>query len=128
MKVVIDEQKLINGFQKLTDKFLADLKEYAEKWWENEEIPDWMSSGIVEWVDAVDKINITHLQVRKDDIGSNYYISVDAILDSKVRFDIDEILQHITYLIIKRMFGLRSGNQVIMISDNIELKDSNPQW
>ena len=128
MKVVIDEKKLINGFQKLTDKFLADLKEYAEKWWENEEIPDWMSSGIVEWVDAVDKINITHLQVRKDDIGSNYYISVDAILDSKVRFDIDEILQHITYLIIKRMFGLRSGNQVIMISDNIELKDNNPQW
>ena len=128
MKVVIDEQKLINGFQKLTDKFLADLKVYAEKWWENEEIPDWMSSGIVEWVDTVDKIKITHLQVRKDDIGSNYYISVDAILDSKVRFDIDEILQHITYLIIKRMFGLRSGNQVIMISDNIELKDSNPQW
>ena len=128
MKVVIDEKKLINGFQKLTDKFLADLKVYAEKWWENEEIPDWMSSGIVEWVDTVDKIKITHLQVRKDDIGSNYYISVDAILDSKVRFDIDEILQHITYLIIKRMFGLRSGNQVIMISDNIELKDSNPQW
>ena len=91
MKVVIDEQKLINGFQKLTDKFLEDLKEYAEKWYENEEIPDWMSSGIVEWVDAVDKINITHLQVRKDDIGSNYYISVDAILDSKVRFDIDEL-------------------------------------
>ena len=128
MKVVIDEQKLINGFQKLTDKFLADLKEYADKWYENEEIPDWMSSGIVEWVDAVDKIKITHLQVTKDDIGSNYYISVDAILDSKVRFDIDEILQHITYLIIKRMFGLRSGNQVIMISDNIELKDSNPQF
>ena len=128
MKVVIDEKKLINGFQKLTDKFLADLKEYAEKWWENEEIPDWMSSGIVEWVDDVDKINITHLQVRKDDIGSNYYISVDAILDSKVRFDIDEILQHITYLIIKRMFGLRSGNQVIMISDNIELKDKDPQF
>lgn len=128
MKVVIDEQKLINGFQKLTDKFLDDLKVYADKWYENEEIPDWMSTGIVEWVDAVDKINITHLQVRKDDIGSNYYISVDAILDSKVRFDIDEILQHISYLIIKRMFGLRSGNQVIMISDNIELKDSNPQW
>ena len=128
MKVVIDEKKLINGFQKLTDKFLADLKEYAEKWWENEEIPDWMSSGIVEWVDAVDKIKITHLQVTKDDIGSNYYISVDAILDSKVRFDIDEILQHITYLILKRMFGLRSGNQVIMISDKIELKDNNPQW
>ena len=128
MKVVIDEEKLINGFQKLTDKFLADLKEYADKWYENEEIPDWMSSGIVEWVDAVDKIKITHLQVRKDDIGSNYYISVDAILDSKVRFDIDEILQHISYLIIKRMFGLRSGNQVIMISDNIELKDNNPQW
>jgi hypothetical protein len=128
MKVVIDEEKLINGFQKLTDKFLDDLKEYAEKWYENEEIPDWMSSGIVEWVDAVDKIKITHLQVRKDDIGSNYYISVDAILDSKVRFDINEILQHISYLIIKRMFGLRSGNQVIMISDNIELKDNNPQW
>ena len=128
MKVVIDEQKLINGFQKLTDKFLNDLKVYADKWYENEEIPDWMSTGIVEWVDAVDKIKITHLQVRKDDIGSNYYISVDTILDSKVRFDIDEILQHITYLIIKRMFGLRSGNQVIMISDNIELKDSNPQW
>ena len=128
MKVVIDEQKLINGFQKLTDKFLDDLKVYADKWYENEEIPDWMSTGIVEWVDAVDKINITHLQVRKDDIGSNYYISVDAILDSKVRFDIDEILQHISYLIIKRMFGLRSGNQVIMISDNIELKDINPQF
>ena len=128
MKVVIDEQKLIKGFQKLTDKYLAELKFYADKWYEDEDIPDWMSSGIVEWVDAVDKINITHLQVRKDDIGSNYYISVDAILDSKMRFDIDEILQHISYLLIKHMFGFRSGNQVIMISDKIELKDNNPQF
>ena len=128
MKVVIDEQKLIKGFQKLTDKYLAELKVYADKWYEDEDIPDWMSSGIVEWVDSVDKINITHLQVRKDDIGSNYYITVDAILDSKMRFDIDEILQHISYLLIKHMFGFRSGNQVIMISNNVELKNNNPQW
>lgn len=128
MKVSIDEQKLIKGFQKLTDKYLAELKVYADKWYEDEDIPDWMSSGIVEWVDAVDKINITHLQVRKDDIGSNYYITVDAILDSKMRFDIDEILQHISYLLIKHMFGFRSGNQVIMISNNVELKNNNPQW
>jgi uncharacterized protein YbcC (UPF0753/DUF2309 family) len=128
MKVVIDEEKLIKGFQKLTDKFLVDLKEYAEKWYEDEEIPDWMSTGIIEWVDAVDKIKITHLQVRKDDIGSTYYISVDAILDSVQRFDIDEILQHISYLIIKRMFGFRSGNTVIMISNNVELKNTDPQW
>lgn len=128
MKVSIDEQKLIKGFQKLTDKYLAELKVYADKWYEDEDIPDWMSSGIVEWVDAVDKINITHLQVRKDDIGSNYYITVDAILDSKMRFDIDEILQHISYLLIKHMFGFRSGNQVIMISNNVELKNNNPQF
>lgn len=128
MKVVIDEQKLIKGFQKLTDKYLAELKVYADKWYEDEDIPDWMSSGIVEWVDAVDKINITHLQVRKDDIGSTYYISVDAILDSKMRFDIDEILQHISYLLIKHMFGFRSGNQVIMISNNVDLKNNDPQW
>lgn len=128
MKVVIDEQKLIKGFQKLTDKYLAELKVYADKWYENEDIPDWMSSGIVEWVDSVDKINITHLQVRKDDIGSNYYITVDAILDSKMRFDIDEILQHISYLLIKHMFGFRSGNQVIMISNNVDLKNNDPQF
>ena len=128
MKVVIDEQKLIKGFQKLTDKYLAELKVYADKWYEDEDIPDWMSSGIVEWVDSVDKINITHLQVRKDDIGHNYYITVDAILDSVMRFDIDEILQHISYLIIKHMFGFRSGNQIIMISDNVELKNNNPQF
>lgn len=128
MKVVIDEQKLIKGFQKLTDKYLAELKVYADKWYEDEDIPDWMSSGIVEWVDSVDKINITHLQVRKDDIGHNYYITVDAILDSVMRFDIDEILQHISYLIIKHMFGFRSGNQVIMISNNVDLKNNDPQW
>lgn len=128
MKVVIDEQKLIKGFQKLTDKYLAELKVYADKWYEDEDIPDWMSSGIVEWVDSVDKINITHLQVRKDDIGSNYYITVDAILDSVMRFDIDEILQHISYLIIKHMFGFRSGNQVIMISNNVDLKNNDPQF
>lgn len=128
MKVVIDEQKLIKGFQKLTDKYLAELKVYADKWYENEDIPDWMSSGIVEWVDSVDKINITHLQVRKDDIGSNYYITVDTILDSKMRFDIDEILQHISYLLIKHMFGFRSGNQVIMISNNVDLKNNDPQF
>lgn len=128
MKVSIDEQKLIKGFQKLTDKYLAELKVYADKWYEDEDIPDWMSSGIVEWVDAVDKINITHLQVRKDDIGSNYYITVDAILDSKMRFDIDEILQHISYLLIKHMFGFRSGNQVIMISNNVDLKNNDPQF
>lgn len=128
MKVIIDEQKLIKGFQKLIDKNLGQLKMYAEKWYEHEDIPDWMSSNIVEWVDAIDKITITNLQVRKDDVGYNYYISVDAILDSKMRFDIDEILQHISYLIVKQMFGSMSGNQVIMISDNVELKDENPQW
>lgn len=128
MKVIVDEFKLKIGFQKLIDKSLGQLKMYAEKWYENEDIPDWMSSGIVEWVDAVDKITITNLQVRKDDIGYNYYISVDAILDSKMRFDIDEILQHISYMILKQMFGVKSGNQIVMISDNVELKDKNPQW
>ena len=128
MKVEIDKDRLTKGFQSMIDKSLSELKVYAEKWYEDEEIPDWMSTGIIEWVDAVDKIKITHLQVRKDDIGSTYYISVDAILDSVQRFDIDEILQHISYLIIKRMFGFRSGNTVIMISNNVELKNTDPQW
>lgn len=128
MKVDVDEQKLIKLFQKLTDKYLEDLKVFAEKWYEDEETPDWMSSSIVEWVDSVDKIIITHIQVRKDDIGHNYYITVDAILNSVMRFDIDEILQHISYMLIKKMFGFRSGNQIIMISDNVELKNNNPQW
>lgn len=128
MKVDVDEQKLIKLFQKLTDKYLEDLKVFAEKWYEDEETPDWMSSSIVEWVDSVDKIIITHIQVRKDDIGHNYYITVDAILNSVMRFDIDEILQHISYMLIKKMFGFRSGNQIIMISDNVELKNNNPQF
>ena len=128
MKVDVDEQKLIKLFQKLTDKYLEDLKVFAEKWYDDEETPDWMSSSIVEWVDSVDKIIITHIQVRKDDIGHNYYITVDAILNSVMRFDIDEILQHISYMLIKKMFGFRSGNQVIMISDNVELKNNDPQW
>ena len=128
MKVEVDKQKLIKLFQKLTDKYLEDLKVFAEKWYEDEETPDWMSSSIVEWVDSVDKIIITHIQVRKDDIGHNYYITVDAILNSVMRFDIDEILQHISYMLIKKMFGFRSGNQIIMISDNVELKNNNPQW
>ena len=128
MKVTIDEEKLKRGIQIMIDKSLSELKVYAEKWYDNEDIPDWMSSNIVEWVDAVDKITISNLQVRKDDIGYNYYISVDTILDSVMRFDIDEILQHISYLIQKRMFGLRSGNQIVMISDNVDLKNTNPQW
>lgn len=128
MKVDVDEQKLIKLFQKLTDKYLDELKVFAEKWYDDEETPDWMSSSIVEWVDSVDKIIITHIQVRKDDIGHNYYITVDAILNSVMRFDIDEILQHISYMLIKKMFGFRSGNQVIMISDNVELKNNDPQW
>jgi len=128
MKVEVDKQKLIKLFQKLTDKYLEDLKVFAEKWYEDEETPDWMSSSIVEWVDSVDKINITNLQVRKDDIGHNYYITVDAILNSVMRFDIDEILQHISYMLIKKMFGFRSGNQIIMISDNVDLKNNDPQW
>jgi len=128
MKVNIDTEKLKRGLQTMIDKSLSELKVYAEKWYDNEDIPDWMSSNIVEWVDSVDKITISNLQVRKDDIGYNYYISVDAILDSVMRFDIDEILQHISYLIQKRMFGIRSGNQIIMISDNVDLKNTNPQW
>lgn len=128
MKVEVDKQKLIKLFQKLTDKYLDELKVFAEKWYEDEETPDWMSSSIVEWVDSVDKIIITHIQVRKDDIGHNYYITVDAILNSVMRFDIDEILQHISYMLIKKMFGFRSGNQIIMISDNVELKNNDPQW
>ena len=90
MKVEIDKDRLTKGFQLMIDKSLSELKVYAEKWYEHEDIPDWMSSGIVEWVDAVDKINITNLQVRKDDIGNNFYVTVDAILDSIQRFDIDE--------------------------------------
>jgi len=128
MKVNIDTEKLKRGLQTMIDKSLSELKVYAEKWYDNEDIPDWMSSNIVEWVDSVDKITISNLQVRKDDIGYNYYISVDAILDSVMRFDIDEILQHISYLIQKRMFGIRSGNQIIMISGNVDLKNTNPQW
>ena len=128
MKVIVDEQKLIKLFQKLTDKYLDELKVFAEKWYDDEETPDWMSSSIVEWVDSVDKIIITHIQVRKDDIGHNYYITVDAILNSVMRFDIDEILQHISYMLIKKMFGFRSGNQIIMISDNVDLKNNDPQW
>jgi len=128
MKVIVNIEKLKRGLQTMIDKSLSELKVYAEKWYDNEDIPDWMSSNIVEWVDSVDKITISNLQVRKDDIGYNYYISVDAILDSVMRFDIDEILQHISYLIQKRMFGIRSGNQIIMISGNVDLKNTNPQW
>jgi len=128
MKVEIDKDRLTKGFQLMIDKSLSELKVYAEKWYEHEDIPDWMSSGIVEWVDAVDKINITNLQVRKDDIGNNFYVTVDAILDSIQRFDIDEILQHIRYMIQKKMFGKQSVHQIVMISDNIEMKNNNPQW
>jgi hypothetical protein len=128
MKVEIDKDRLTKGFQLMIDKSLSELKVYAEKWYEHEDIPDWMSSGIVEWVDAVDKINITNLQVRKDDIGNNFYVTVDAILDSIQRFDIDEILQHIRYMIQKKMFGKQSGHQIVMISDNVELKNTDPQW
>jgi hypothetical protein len=128
MKVEIDKNRLIKIFQKDINKCLESLKQYAEKWYLDEEIPDWISSNIVEWVDSVEKVTITNLQVRKDDIGNNFYITVDAVLDSVMRFDIDEILQHITYLMVSRMFGFRSGNQIIMISDNIDLKNTNPQW
>jgi hypothetical protein len=128
MKVEIDKDRLTKGFQSLIDKSLSELKVYADKWYEHEDIPNWMSPGIVEWVDAVDKINITNLQVRKDDIGNNFYVTVDAVLDSIQRFDIDEILQHISYMMQKKMFGIRSGHQIVMISDNVELKNTDPQW
>ena len=115
-------------FQKDIDKCLNTLKVNADDWYDNEEIPDWISVNIVEWVESVQKITITNLQVRKDDIGNNFYITVDAVLESVMRFDIDEILQHISYLMVSRMFGFRSGNQIIMISDNVDLSNTNPQW
>lgn len=128
MKVEVDKVRLIQVFQKDIDKCLNTLKVYADDWYDNEEIPDWISVNIVEWVESVQKITITNLQVRKDDIGNNFYITVDAVLESVMRFDIDEILQHISYLMVSRMFGFRSGNQIIMISDNIDLSNTNPQW
>ena len=128
MKVEVDKVRLTQVFQKDIDKCLNTLKVYADDWYDNEEIPDWMSVNIVEWVDSVQKITITNLQVRKDDIGNNFYITVDAVLESVMRFDIDEILQHISYLMVSRMFGFRSGNQIIMIIDNIDLSNTNPQW
>lgn len=128
MKVEVDKVRLTQVFQKDIDKCLNTLKVYADDWYDNEEIPDWISVNIVEWVESVQKITITNLQVRKDDIGNNFYITVDAVLESVMRFDIDEILQHISYLMVSRMFGFRSGNQIIMISDNIDLSNTNPQW
>jgi hypothetical protein len=128
MKVEVNKKLLTKIFQKDINKCLESLKEYAEKWYLDEEIPDWMSSNIVEWVDSVEKVTITNLQVRKDDIGNNFYITVDAVLNSAMRFDIDEILQHISYMMMTRMFGFRSGNQIIMISDNINLNNTNSDW
>ena len=128
MKVEVNKNLLTKIFQKDINKCLESLKEYAEKWYLDEEIPDWMSSNIVEWVDSVEKVTITNLQVRKDDIGNNFYITVDAVLNSAMRFDIDEILQHISYMMMTRMFGFRSGNQIIMISDNINLNNTNSDW
>jgi hypothetical protein len=128
MKVEVNKKLLTKIFQKDINKCLESLKEYAEKWYLDEEIPDWMSSNIVEWVDSVEKVTITNLQVRKDDVGNNFYITVDAVLNSAMRFDIDEILQHISYMMMTRMFGFRSGNQIIMISDNINLNNTNSDW
>lgn len=128
MKVEVNKKLLTKIFQKDINKCLDSLKEYAEKWYLDEEIPDWMSSNIVEWVDSVEKVTITNLQVRKDDVGNNFYITVDAVLNSAMRFDIDEILQHISYMMMTRMFGFRSGNQIIMISDNINLNNTNSDW
>lgn len=128
MKVEINKNRLIMIFQKDINKCLETLKQYAENWYLDEEIPDWMSSNIVEWVDSVEKVTITNLQVKKDDYGNYFYITVDAVLESVMRFDIEDILQHISYLMLTRMFGLRSGNQIILISDNIDLKNTNPQW
>ena len=128
MKVEINKTRLIKIFQKDINKCLETLKQYAENWYLDEEIPDWMSSNIVEWVDSVEKVTITNLQVKKDDYGNYFYITVDAVLESVMRFDIEDILQHISYLMLTRMFGLRSGNQIILISDNIDLKNTNPQW
>ena len=128
MKVEINKTRLIKIFQKDINKCLETLKQYAENWYLDEEIPDWMSSNIVEWVDSVEKVTITNLQVKKDDYGNYFYITVDAVLESVMRFYIEDILQHISYLMLTRMFGLRSGNQIILISDNIDLKNTNPQW
>ena len=128
MKVEINKTRLIKIFQKDINKCLETLKQYAENWYLDEEIPDWMSSNIVEWVDSVEKVTITNLQVKKDDYGNYFYITVNAVLESVMRFDIEDILQHISYLMLTRMFGLRSGNQIILISDNIDLKNTNPQW
>ena len=128
MKVEINKTRLIKIFQKDINKCLETLKQYAENWYLDEEIPDWMSSNIVEWVDSVEKVTITNLQVKKDDYGNYFYITVDAVLESVMRFNIEDILQHISYLMLTRMFGLRSGNQIILISDNIDLKNTNPQW
>ena len=128
MKITIDLNKLTTMFQKLIDKFLEELKVYAEKWYNDEYVPVWFSGNIVEWVDSVDKLVISDIQVFNQNDGNIYYIMVDAILDSVMRFDIDEILHHISYLIEKRLFGVRSGNNVQIYSDNIELKNKDPQW
>jgi len=31
-------------------------------------------------------------------------------------------------MITKKMFGKQSGHQILMISDNIDLKNTDPQW
>ncbi len=128
MKVEVNKEKLTKIFQKDIDKCLSKLKGYAEDWFDDKNVPDWMSGNIVQWVDSVEKLTITNFQVRKDDIGNNFYITVDAVLNSAMRFDIDEILQHISFLMLSRMFGPRSGNQIIMISDNIDLNNTNSDW
>ena len=48
--------------------------------------------------------------------------------NEEVYINYDEILHHISYLIEKRLFGVRSGNNVQIYSDNIELKNKDPQW
>lgn len=128
MKVLITENKMVNICQSLIDKCISELISIDGP----DNVPDWVDPRVLDDIESVDSIKVTDVHMHDETVRNEsilaVYIHVDIVLDSINYFDVDNITFHLEYYIKGHTFGIDRRVQLVIITDNLNLKNKNPQW
>ena len=128
MKVLITENKMVNLYQSLSDKWVSELISIDGP----DNVPDWVDPRVLDDIESVDSIKVTNVDIYDETYpGANIMvvnIHVNIVLDSINFFDTSNLLFHLEYYVKGLTFGRDRGVKLKIIEDNVDLKNENPQW
>jgi len=129
MKIIINENKMVNLYQSLINRCVDELISmgYGEF-----PIEDWIDPSVFDEADRVDSITVNNVETMDENYPSFSIFVVeiyaDVVLDSIRRINLDNLKQHLEYYIKTHTFGPDRGVKIDLFFNSIELKNKNPQW